>query len=91
MGLLYLYLICHMLLRVCVSSSKITSDMCCVNCKIEILLFHTNFNEIVMVHFCVCECPEGDSDSLKHFASLIHINIKNVVLGCDSSVDIATC
>jgi hypothetical protein len=44
-----------------------------------------------MVHFCDSECPEDDSDSLKHFAILIHINIKKVVLSCDSIVDIATC
>jgi len=68
-----------------------TSDVCCVNCKIGILLFHTNYNEIIMVHFCDTECREDDNDSLKHFALLIHINIKKVVLGWDSIVDIATC
>ena len=67
------------------------SNVCYISCKVEILLFHTNFNAIIMVHFCYSECPEDDSDSLKHIALLIHINIKKVVLGCDSIVDIATC
>ena len=44
-----------------------------------------------MVHFCDSEYPEDGSDSLKHFVLLIHINIKKVVLGCGSIVDIATC
>jgi len=68
-----------------------TNDVCCINCKIEILLFHTKSNEIIMVQFCDTECPEDDDDSLKHFASLIHINIKKIVLGWDNIVDIATC
>jgi hypothetical protein len=65
--------------------------MCYIHCKAEILLFHTNFYAFTVVHFCDSECPEDDSDSLKHFALLIHINIKKVVLSCDSIVDIETC
>ena len=83
---------CHVLLRFCVSSSKMTSNLCCINCKIEILvLFHRNVNAIVMVHFCDSECPEDDNDSMKHFALLFHINMKKVVLGSYGIVDIATC
>jgi hypothetical protein len=34
---------------------------------------------------CNAECTDNDSDSLKHFPLLIHINVKKVVLGQDNT------